>query len=102
MNGLLGRTALPVNRHSRHRFRQLRTHNAGAGNVESLRPDLADAAKNHILNGRWINAGTIEQCINDDATQISGMLAAQTAITTAPGGTNGVDNIGFSHDRSPD
>ena len=99
MNRLLGGTALTVDGHAGHRFRQPRAEHGGARDIEGLRPDLADAAVDHVVHAVRRDAGALQYRINDFAAQIRRVDPAEPAVAAAAGGAYRFYYVCRGHDE---
>ena len=97
MDRLLGRPALPVNRHCRHAFRQARGHHRIAPEMHPLLTHLADTAHDHVIHRVRRHASARHHVIQHDRGQIDRVPATYAAITSASGGAGCGNNISLRH-----
>ena len=82
-------------------FRQTGTENGGPCHVKGLRPDLAHAAKNHVVHLLRRHTDTAYHRINHPATHIRRVYLAQPTILLATSGTHRRYDICLCHLASP-
>ena len=63
--------------------------------MKALLADLADAADDHVVDGRAVDAGSLDQRIEDGGAEIGRVPVLQRSFALATGGAHGVDDIGF-------
>ena len=93
VHGLLGRSALPIDRRARDVLGQARGQPRGAGDVAGLRADRVEAAHHHVVDGTRIDAGALDQRLERVAPEIGGMHLAETAAPLAHRGPDRVDDV---------
>ena len=98
---LLGRPALPVDRHRRNAIRQPRRQHRMPANLEALLPRLRHAAHHHIVHRQRINPGPLHQRAQHLPGHIRRMPAGQLAAPAATRRAQGLNDIGFGHLISP-
>ena len=98
---LLGASALAVDRNGRNAVGKLRGHHHVPADVKALLADLLDAADDHVVDGRAVDAGSLDQRIEDGGAEIGRVPVLQRSFALATGGPYGVDDIGFQA-ASPD
>ncbi len=95
VQGLLARSALPVDRHPGDVLGQTRRQRGIARDIERLLADLRDAAEHDIVDELRIDTGPANRLIDDERRQIHGMDVAQcTTVRLADthGGAHGADD----------
>ena len=92
VGGLLARPALRVDRRGRRRQRQPGRQPGGAGDVEALLADLADAAADDLADLGRVDAGALDDRLLDDAEQLGRMDAREAATTATDRRANGIDD----------
>jgi hypothetical protein len=95
MQRLLRRTALTVNRYSRHALRQFGRQHTVAPDMLALFSGLRDAAENHVLDRRGIEAGARQERVEAHRAEIDGMHAGQSPLATSSRHSNCIDNERF-------
>ena len=68
--------------------------------MEGLLAHLADAAHDHVLDRRRIDAGALDQRIEYFGCHVGGMPVLQRPASFPTGGAGGGDDIGFGHART--
>jgi hypothetical protein len=95
--GLLRRTALPVDRGGRHRFREAGGEHGVAADVQALGPDLRDAAHDHVLDQGGVEVVALDEGRQHLAGQVGGVPPRQRAVAPAPRRAHHVDDHCIGH-----
>jgi hypothetical protein len=97
MDRLLGRSALPINGHSRHAVRQFRGENHIARERERLFARLRNAAKHDVLDSGWIEARAVDERVHNLSAEIGRVPSRQFAAAPASGRAHSLHDISFAH-----
>jgi hypothetical protein len=95
--GVLGRSALVVDRYGRHGDGQSGGEPGGPRHVEPLLADLADAASDDLACQRRIDARALEHRLLDDCQQIRRVHARQPATPPTDGSPDCFHHHDISH-----
>ena len=98
VHGLLRGSALPVDGHPGHVFRQPGGQPRGPGDVDGLRADLGHAAHDHVLDRRRVSSGACDELAQHMRGQVSRVHCGQAAVALAYRGTYRVNDVCLSHD----
>src|SRR4051794_26782125 len=80
------RTALAVDRRARDRLRPAGRQDRSAGDVEGLLADLHDAAPDDVVDQCRVDTGPLDDRLQDQGRQVSGVDAREAAVALADGG----------------
>ena len=97
MNGLLRRSALPVDRRSRHLVGHPGDEPACARDVAGLRTDGVDAAEDHVVDRRGIDVDTIEQRADGMRAEIGRVDVRERPVALPDRGAHRIDDVGLVH-----
>ena len=97
VHGLLARTALAVDRHAGHVVGEPGGQPRGARDVAGLRAERVDAAEDHVVDQRGVDAGAIDERFDDVRAEVGRVHRGERAAAPADGRAHGVDDVGLSH-----
>src|SRR6266540_3171333 len=99
VNGLLARTALPVDRGRGSRDWKAGGEPCVARNVERLLANLAHAAEDHVLDQLRLDAGPIDDLFQHERTEDDGMHVLELSVAATDRCPHGLNDHGFAHVR---
>ena len=94
---LLGAPALPVNGRRRDGVREVRGKRDVAGDVDALLANLVDAAEDNVIDHRGLDAGALDQLVEDHGAEVVWVDAGKNAGATTHGRADRFDYDYFSH-----
>ena len=97
MHGLLGRSALAVDRRGRHALGQPGGDPAVAGDVGALLAHLAHATGDDVVDALGVDAGPLDQRRQGEGEEVGGMPVRQGATALAERRAHDVDDDRLSH-----
>jgi hypothetical protein len=100
VRGLLAAAALGVDRGGRRGEGQAGAQPCGAGDVERLLADLADAAAHHLVDRGGVDAGALDDGLLHVGEHLGRVQGGQAAVALADGRADGVDDDDVAHGRS--
>ena len=77
VDGLLAGPALPVDGGAGHLERETGCEPGGPGDVARLATDGVEAAEHHVVDGRGVDAGALDECGDDVGAEIGGVGLGQ-------------------------
>ncbi len=102
MNGLLARSAHPVQSHGRHADRQSGQKNAEPADVGALLAGLRHRSRDDVFDFRRIDAGLFHESRKDAAQQRIGPNLTKSSAAFSKRRPRHLENDGFRHDDAPD
>ena len=101
VGGLLRRPALGVDRGGGDGHGQAGGEPGGAGDVERLLADLADAAADDLADLGRVDAGAVDRLPLDCGEEIGRVHGGQAAVAAPDGRADGFDDDDLRHDEEP-
>ncbi|PAV67822.1 hypothetical protein WR25_02692 [Diploscapter pachys] len=101
LNGLLRGSALTIDRDRWDAVRQLGSEDHVSTERERLFACLGDATHDDVLDRRGVDAGAIEEAIENRGAQIGRMHTGEATIAAAAGSADGFNDIGIDHGQAP-
>jgi hypothetical protein len=100
VDGLLGRSALTIDRRSGDLNRETGRKQAVAGDVYPLLADLTDAAGDDVVHAQRVDAGPLYYRFEDVSEEIDGVYPRELSalLAAAERCPDGLDDDGFTHD----
>jgi hypothetical protein len=92
VHGLLGRTALTVNRRRRDRLGPAGCQQRVAANVEGLFPDLHDTARDDVIYQRRVEVVAVCDRLEGMTEKVDRVPVLQRSIALSARGTDGIDD----------
>ena len=71
---------------------------AGPGDVAGLRPDRVEAAEDDVLDGGRVDAGALDQGLQDMRAEVGRVDGRQASLAPPDGGADRFDDVGLGHD----
>ena len=68
-----------------------------AADVDALLADLHDAAHDHVLDQRGVDAVAVDERLEHVRGEVDGVRVLELAVAASEGGANGVDDDGGGH-----
>ena len=97
VDGLLGAAALAVYGRGGDRVGEVGGEEHVAGDVDALLADLVDAAEDDVLDHAGLDAGALDDLVQDHCAEVVGVDAGKDAVAAAHGRANGLYDDYFSH-----
>ena len=97
LHRLLRAAALPVDGDGGYALRQLRCEHRVARERKCLLAGLRDATEDHILDAGGVDAGALQNGIQNFGRKVGRMPAGEPAVAAPSRGTHRIDDISFRH-----